>query len=533
VKTHKFVKNLLILIFLITLLTLTTVNITHPAETMSTLSMTVSTDNPSYHLRQTITILGNLTSDDSPITDALVAIEIRDPKNNPFYFRTIPIGTPSEEWAIDITEFTLKDLSGNPLTKTTPNSNVKPYITIKNNLLNPLEVVITITICDENLIPIYCGWAGTTLSGGDYTTFSWSFQIPEWAKPGKALVFMNVYNNLPENHGVPYTPEETTHFHIVRNAEIEPSYSPPKTTFNSSAGKYETYIKAPPDRYTRPGTYAIHVTGRISTAVRIYNSEVFTLNDYPCPPQAAFTYSPLQIYQNMTVTFDASSSSAEGYNDTITRYEWTINDPYNPQHIIKSTPLAQHTFEYPGTFVVELNVTDNEELWSTTSKPIVVPPEFGPTANFTWSPPIPMINETVTFDASNSKLGWSAATQEFSPITTYAWNFSDGTTNTTSNPAITHEYTEPGNYTVTLTITDAVDRTDTTLQIVQVMNITAKQCDVTGDGKIDISDIFRTALAYGSEPGDPNWDPACDVYKDDKIDITDIFMIALHYGEDP
>jgi len=529
----KFLKKLLILNFLVILLTLTTVNITYPAETMSTLSITVSTDNPSYHLRQTIIILGNLTSDGSPTTDSLVAIEIKDPRDNSFYFRTIPIGNPSEEWAIDIIGFALKDLSGNPLTKTTPNSNVKAYITIQNKLSNSLEVVTAITICDENLIPIYCGWAGTTLSGGAYTTPSWSFQIPEWAKPGKALVFINVYSSLPENHGVPYTPEETTHFYIVRNPEIEPSYSPPKTTFNSSDGKYETYIKVPPDRYTRPGTYTLHVTGRIGPAVRIYNSATFTLTSYACPPQAAFTYSPLQIYQNMTVTFDASSSSAEGSNDTITCYEWTINDPYNPEQIIKSSPLAQHAFEYSGTFVVELNVTDNEGLWSTTSKPVIVQPEFGPTANFTWSPPIPMINETITFDASNSEPGWSAATQEFSPITTYAWNFGDGTTNTTSNPAITYKYIEAENYTVTLTITDAVDRTDATLQIVEVLNMTIKNCDVDGNGFIDIKDILTVALAYGSEPGDPNWDPRCDINGDDFIDIKDILAVALHYGEDP
>jgi ABC-type transport system substrate-binding protein len=52
----------------------------------------------------------------------------------------------------------------------------------------------------------------------------------------------------------------------------------------------------------------------------------------------------------------------------------------------------------------------------------------------------------------------------------------------------------------------------------------------TLDCKVDISDIFRTALAYGSKPKSLNWDPPCDVNEDYKVDIRDIFAIALKYG---
>jgi PKD repeat protein len=507
---------------------------------MATLSLTVSSDKSTYYLRQKITVSGNLTSDSSPIGTALVAVEIKDPRDNPFYFRTIPIGNPSETWAIEVTDFKVTDLSANPLTKVTLNSQVSANATIRNKLLNPLDVVTTITICDETLIPIYSGWSETTVEGGDYAPSSWAVTIPEWTKPGKALVFINVYTSLPENQGVPYAPETLTYFYMVRNPECEPAYAQPITTFNSSTGKYAAYLNAPPDRYTRPGTYAIYAVGRISPAVKTYNTATFSLNTYPTPPQAAFTYSPLQIYQNMTVTFDASSSSAEGFNDTIIRYDWTINDPSNPQHTIKTgnytnppDPTVTHTFQNAGTFVTTLNVTDNEGLWSTTSKPIIVMPEFGPTANFTWSPQPGVINLTMTFDASNSKTGWSAATQQFSPIVNYTWNFGDGIINQTSNAVIFHIYTQPGNYTVALTVKDAVGRTDMTSRIVEVANITVKQCDVNGDGFIDIKDILITALAYGSVPGDPRWNPRADVNGDGFIDIKDILLVALNYGQDP
>ena len=537
-------KKKIITAILLLILTATSILLLIPSiEQLSpqqSLSLTIKTDQESYHLRNIIQILGNLTSDGTPIENALIAIQIDDPRSNPIYIRTIPIGNPTETWPITVTQFTLKDLDGNPITKATINTKIRAFITIENNLLNDLDITATITICDETLIPIFASWGSITLQASQTAEFSWQFRIPEWAKPGKALVFINVYNKLPEEGGTPYRPETTAYFDIVRNPEAAPSYWIQKPTYNSSAGKFETYLTTSPDRYTRPGTYTIYATARTSPAVRTSSSSTFQLETYPCPPQAAFTYTPLQIYQNMTVTFDASSSSAEGFNDTIIRYEWTINDPYNPEHIIKEgtftnppNPTITHTFEYPGTFTVELNVTDNEGLWSTTSKPITILPEYGPTANFTWTPETAIINQTVTFDASASTPGWSAKTQEFSPIINYAWDFGDGTFNETTSPTITHEYTTPGNYTVTLTITDAVGRTDTISHTIEILNVTAKECDVVQDGFIDVMDLLAAAMAYGSYPGHPNWNERADIDGNDFIDVMDLLAIASHYGEDP
>ena len=182
-------------------------------------------------------------------------------------------------------------------------------------------------------------------------------------------------------------------------------------------------------------------------------------------------------------------------------------------------------------YIITLNVTDNEGLWSTTSKPITITPEFGPTANFTWTPTTPTINQTITFDASNSQPGWSKTLGDYSPITNYNWNFSDGTTINTPNQTITHNYTQPANYTVTLTITDSVGRTDAISATIQVFNVTEHPWDVNGDSKVDIKDILLVAKHYGTQEGDPDWDPRCDVNGDSKVDIKDILLVAKHYGE--
>lgn len=55
--------------------------------------------------------------------------------------------------------------------------------------------------------------------------------------------------------------------------------------------------------------------------------------------------------------------------------------------------------------------------------------------------------------------------------------------------------------------------------------------DINDDGKVDIKDLHIVALAYGSSPGDPNWNPAADVNHDGKVDIRDVALVAKNFGE--
>jgi hypothetical protein len=63
-------------------------------------------------------------------------------------------------------------------------------------------------------------------------------------------------------------------------------------------------------------------------------------------------------------------------------------------------------------------------------------------------------------------------------------------------------------------------------------NITVRfMGDINGTGTVDISDIAIAALAFGSHPGMPNWNPAADVNGDGVVDIMDIALIAQHFGQ--
>jgi len=68
-----------------------------------------------------------------------------------------------------------------------------------------------------------------------------------------------------------------------------------------------------------------------------------------------------------------------------------------------------------------------------------------PHAEFTYTPSMPLVDDTVTFNASAS----------YDPdgyIESYEWDFGDETTGT--GMVVTHNYTEAGTYTVTLNVTD-------------------------------------------------------------------------------
>lgn len=82
---------------------------------------------------------------------------------------------------------------------------------------------------------------------------------------------------------------------------------------------------------------------------------------------------------------------------------------------------------------------------------------------------------------------------------TFLWDFGDGTTSTEQNPG-KHLYRVPGDYTVTLTVTDALGNTDTHTEIVTATGV--DQADLFymgGDGEAWFADYFdRTYIVNGS-----------------------------------
>jgi len=55
--------------------------------------------------------------------------------------------------------------------------------------------------------------------------------------------------------------------------------------------------------------------------------------------------------------------------------------------------------------------------------------------------------------------------------------------------------------------------------------------DINLDGVVDIFDVVTVSIAFGSSPGEPNWNQAADVNRDDFVDIFDVVTVATNFGK--
>ena len=87
--------------------------------------------------------------------------------------------------------------------------------------------------------------------------------------------------------------------------------------------------------------------------------------------------------------------------------------------------------------------------------------EQPPFASFSYSPEKPVVNQTVTFDASSSN-------DLDGYIINYEWDFGDGNITSTTKEIIMHSYSSTGDYMVTLRVTDNQGIHNTSTELVSV-----------------------------------------------------------------
>lgn len=105
------------------------------------------------------------------------------------------------------------------------------------------------------------------------------------------------------------------------------------------------------------------------------------------PPLAEFTYTPLIVYVNQTVNFNASNSTDPDGDDL--EYTWTFGDPNattsNPN--TDSGVTASHIYPGPSEYNVTLVVEDGNGGIDELSMIITVLPEETPTASLNFQKP--------------------------------------------------------------------------------------------------------------------------------------------------
>lgn len=172
------------------------------------------------------------------------------------------------------------------------------------------------------------------------------------------------------------------------------------------------------------------------------------------PPVANFTFTPGDPRVNETVTFDAGGSRDP--DGRIDRYAWDFDGDGRTD---ATGVRVNHTFIESGQRTVALTVTDDGGASNTLR--VRIPLIVSPTAAFTVTPPDPVTDRPVRFDAGGS-------TDPDGRIDRYAWDFDgDGRTDATGR-TINFTYVSAGTYTVSLTVTDDDGATNATSRRISV-----------------------------------------------------------------
>ncbi|MBN2347465.1 MAG: PKD domain-containing protein, partial [Bacteroidales bacterium] len=198
--------------------------------------------------------------------------------------------------------------------------------------------------------------------------------------------------------------------------------------------------------FNTPGDYQVEVVitdnGGLTDTARID----ITVNVPNQPPVASAEATPTTGHAALDVDFDASASNDP--DGTIITYAWDFDDGNTGTGIAVS-----HTFLTQGDYHVELVVTDNEGLTDTLWIDInVTAPNLPPVASAEAAPVSGDYPLEVSFDGS-------ASTDSDGTISSYAWDFDDGSTGT--GETVTHSYLTQGIYEAVLTVTDDDGATDT------------------------------------------------------------------------
>ncbi len=198
--------------------------------------------------------------------------------------------------------------------------------------------------------------------------------------------------------------------------------------------------------FSEPGSYEVTLAVIDDEGLQDIENVTIQVNAPNLPPNAVITATPLEGDSPLLVAFTGSASSDDSI---ISTYFWDFGDG---DTATLDDPV--HTYNNPGSYTAILTVTDDEGLQDIEYVTIQVnAPNLNPIAIATGTP----LNGDAPLEVDFT----GNASSDDSMISTYFWDFKDGTTSSLVNPS--HVFTVPGSYSVTLTVTDdeGLENTDT------------------------------------------------------------------------
>lgn len=150
----------------------------------------------------------------------------------------------------------------------------------------------------------------------------------------------------------------------------------------------------------------------------------------PAPPVANFTANVTSGPAPLAVAFTDTSTGGP------TSWSWDFGDGGSST---EQNPV--HTYTAPGTYTVSLTAS-NAHGADTETRVAYIDVGCSPEANF-----------TANITEGNAPLAVQFNDESTGNVTAWLWDFGDGNTSTVQNPV--HTYESPGNYSVTLTASNA------------------------------------------------------------------------------
>jgi PKD repeat protein len=213
------------------------------------------------------------------------------------------------------------------------------------------------------------------------------------------------------------------------------------------------------------------------------------------------------------VSFDGSNSYDTG--GIIVSYEWDFDNDGNIDAI---GVTVQHIYQTAGNHTCKLTVTDNDNMTDYDTIQIQASTPLPPVAVFSADPATGYARLAVSFNASGSY-------DDDGNIVLYEWDFDNDAIIDATGVAPIHTYDIADVYTVTLTVTDDDDMTDSASTDITVMI----PGDFDGDDDVDQEDYGHLQECM-SGTGFIQNDPAClDALldQDNDVDVTDVNIFRL------
>lgn len=217
-------------------------------------------------------------------------------------------------------------------------------------------------------------------------------------------------------------------------------------TYQWNLGNGNTSVSEnPAASYINPGTYTISltVTGPGGTDTETKNAYI-TVFTPPTP-----NISPSQTIGCYPFSIDFTDLSTPG-DSPIATWSWDFGDGGT-----STSQNPTHTYTTPGTFDITLLLTDVNGCASNMSfQDLIESNSNNPTAEFTGDPLVSCLPPSDVVFSNTSSGGTGNLT--------YSWDFGDGGTSSDLNP--TNTYNAAGSFDVSLTVTDELGCSNTSLQ---------------------------------------------------------------------